>query len=490
MPASSTTNMECKMQDQMELPSQRKKAAQNRNSSLKSIPGPKPRVLVGNLPDIQFDQFHCYLKENSHQYGDIFKLSLAQKTMVVLSNPETVRTILKNRPDQFRRVSAMQAVFSELGINGVFSAEGEEWKVQRKMMNQAFKMSQLVHYYPTIIETTNQLITKLDESCKQGGTLDFQALMQRFTIDITTQLAFGYDVNSLDNSDSEFQKNCATVFPMISYRLKAPFPYWRYFKMKKDKALDSAMSFIRENCDQFIIDAEEKVKHKEVPGNILESMIMARDEEGIQFSHQQLFANIVTLLLAGEDTTANTLAWVIHYLIKEPAYQAQLQQEIAEKTEGLDLRDPKSLDQLPLLSAVIQEAMRLMPVAPLLYMENIHDQNIEGYDIPAGTMLTLLVSQAGHEAANFPTPEAFKPDRWLNMTDEEKKHHGKTLMHFGSGARLCPGMQLAYLEIKYALIAMLRQFTFSVEESCSPSSYFAFTVMPKDLIVKVSRHKS
>ncbi len=463
------------MSDQMELstPSTAPKRG------LKSIPGPKPKVLVGNLPEIPMDQFHLYLKDKAKQYGHIFKLSLAQKNMVVLSNAETVRSILKNRPGQFRRVSAMQQVFSEMGINGVFSAEGEEWQVQRKMMNQAFKVNQLVHYYPIITQTTERLVSVLSEHCQHHDSFDFQALMQRFTIDITTQLAFGNDVNSLGNGNSVFQEKCATVFPMISYRLKSPFPYWRYFKLKRDKELDSALAFVREHCDRFIAEAEEKVKHKQTPSNILESMIMARDEEGIAFTHQQLFANIVTLLLAGEDTTANTLAWAVYYLIKNPQYQTQLHQEIAELTPHLD--------HLPLLNGVIQEAMRLMPVAPVLYMENTQDEVIEGYEIPAGTMLVLMVSQSGHEEAHFPEPEAFKPERWVNMSEEERKGHGKALMHFGSGPRLCPGMQLAHLEMKYALIAMFSQFTFSLEEGCSPESLFAFTVMPKDLRVKVKR---
>ena len=88
----------------------------SRPRRLKTMPGPKGRFLLGNLPDIPFEQFHLYLKEHSAQYGDAYKLTMAHKTMVVLSHPDTVRSLLKKRPNEFRRVSAMQQKMMAVGI--------------------------------------------------------------------------------------------------------------------------------------------------------------------------------------------------------------------------------------------------------------------------------------------------------------------------------------------------------------------------------------
>lgn len=475
------------MQKPIELPANKNDDQKLREGNIRALPGPKGRFLLGNFLDIPFDQFHEYLKEQSQQYGDIFRLKLANKTVVVLSNPQTVRTILKKRPDQFRRISAMQEVFSELGINGVFSAESNEWKLQRKMMNQAFNTSQIKHYHPIIINATERLQTQLDEMSANNQAFDFQALMQRYTIDITTQLAFGYDVNSLVNTTNPLQEKLAAIFPMISQRVKAPFPYWRYIKLKKDKELDAALCFIREQCHQFIDDAEHEIKTQNNPQNILQAMIKARDEEGIDFTQEQLFANMITLLLAGEDTTANTLSWIMHYLIQNPHYQQQLHQEIVVSTSTVDLEDYKQLDKLPFLNAVIQEAMRLMPVAPFLYVENITPQTIEGYHIPSGTMLTVLLSQTAHDNNRYSEANAFIPERWLNMPEEEQKQASKDLMHFGAGPRLCPGRQLSLIEIKYALINIFSNFTFSTDKNSKSTSHFAFTVMPQNLIVEVQK---
>jgi len=453
---------------------------------MKAIPGPKGSLITGNLSEIQFKHFHQYVKKHAKEYGSIFRLSFAHKPVIVLSDPEIIRSILKNRPDKFRRISSMQAVFSELGINGVFSSEGEQWKIQRQMMNQAFKSSQIKQYYPIVTETTERLCAVMSKLAIDQEGVDLQALLQRYTVDITSSLAFGYEVNSLNNDDSELQKMINIVFPMLSERIKAPFPYWRYFKLAKDKQLDQSIAFIKQQSEEFIQAAEKKISHGQAPANILEAMILARDEEGNSFTQEQLISNILTLLLAGEDTTANTLSWIIHYLTEYPKYQEKIHSEISENLSKTDLTDPNSLDDFPFLTAVIQEAMRLMPVAPFLYLENISAENIAGYQIPAGTMLIMLLSQTGHDETKFVEPENFKPERWINMSDESKKKHAKELMHFGGGARLCPGMQLSFVEMKYALISLFKQFVFSKSNTNKKvKDYFAFTVTPKNLMVNV-----
>jgi len=461
------------------------------NTEKKIIPGPKGKFFTGNLSQINFASFHQYLKEKAFEFGPIYRLAFAHKPVVVLSDPVIVSSILKNRPDKYRRLSSIQAVFSELGINGVFSSEGEEWKIQRKLMNQAFKSGQLETYYPIIRNSTARLQDVMNGLSDEGTPVNFQALLQRYTVDITTNLAFGYDMNSLNNRDTEFQQQINVVFPMISDRIKAPFPYWRYFKMKKDKQLDSAIDFIKQQCENFITAAEKNINSGKSPANILEAMICAQDEDGNGFTQQQIFPNVLTLLLAGEDTTANTLGWVIHYLTEHPVYQDKICHEIESKLASLDLNSPASLNEFPLLNASIQEAMRMMPVAPLIYLENKATENILGFDVAADTMIIILLSQSGHCSDVFDKPEQFIPERWLNADAEEQKKNMKYLMHFGGGARQCPGMQLSFMEMKCALVMLLKEFTFSRDiNNGRTENLFALTVMPKNLMISIKRRES
>jgi len=128
-----------------------------------------------------------------------------------------------------------------------------------------------------------------------------------------------------------------------------------------------------------------------------------------------------------------------------------------------------------------------MPVVPVLYLENIEQQLIEGYEIPAGTMLIIMLSQAGFNPELFPNPESYQPQRWLNINPELQKNYAKELMPFGGGPRLCPGMQLAFVEMKAALISVLGKYQFTHAQSPSDvKPQFAFTVIPKQLNMRIS----
>ena len=476
------------MQSEVELINKNNPENQESRNGIETIPGPKGKFLVGNLLDTPLDQFHEYLKESAQAFGKIFKLSVAKKHIVVLSDPNTVRSILNNRPHKFRRNTTIEHVFSDLGLNGVFSSEGEAWSNQRQIINQVFTPSQLSQSYPVIIKTANRLLDNFQHYIKLGCGADIQAMMQRYTLDISTQLTLGLDANIL-KEDSELQNTLTTLLPTINRRLKSPILYWRYVKTKSDKELVSGLDKLKTQFSQLIKEAEQDVKRKKAPNNTLEAMIMARNEGNISLTHDQIFSNIINLLLAGEAKTANTLSWIIHYLVENPRVQQKLQSEINIAATQMDLNNPKFLYKLPLLTAVIQETMRLMPVSPLIYLENIADQTLEGFQLPAGTTLVLINSQTGHNEKRFPHAEVFLPQRWLTMESEVKRQHAVDLMHFGAGTRACPGMQLAFTEIKYAIITMLKHITFSKSDDYAVKSNFDFTVSPKNLLVRVTRNK-
>ena len=460
------------------------------------IPGPRGHWLKGNLDQIDREAFHLFVYQQARDYGVISKFHVMRKPMVVLSRPETVKWILKNRPSRFRRLTAMELITREMGIHGVFSAEGNDWKRQRLLMNSAFKPSQVKNFYPTIHAITQRLCKALQVAPR---AVDIPKVFMSYTVDVTSALAFGSDVNTLENPHTEIQQNLNKIFPMLSFRLHSPIPYWRWFKLARDRELEQALQFVKQRVSEFIQAARQRIEQKPHTGtsaaldadNILEAMILAQAEDGDSFTEQELFGNVITLLLAGEDTTANTLAWAIDYLADKPELQDQMYKEIqanhptsaADEGAALSFDD---LDKFPLTFAAAQESMRLKPVAPYLYLEAYQDEVIEGYEVPKGTMLVTLLSNEGINARLFPDPQAFKPQRWLNLSDKTRKQYAAELMPFGFGARLCPGRQLSFVEMKLALIELLRRFKFSRHPGYSPAKeIFAFTVVPDNLVVDV-----
>lgn len=444
--------------------------------TFKHIPKPKEHWLKGSLGLFLPEEFHLYLAKLSKDLGSIYKIHFLGKAIVVVSDSDTVGHILKSRPEQFRRVSQIETVFKELGVHGVFSADGDDWRRQRKLLNPAFKPSQVKKFYPGLRDITEGLCRVM----KNQGEFDFQKLIQRYTVDMTTMLAFGYDLNTLDNPDSELQKSLDVVFPRISERLKAPIPYWRWFKLKADREVESALAKIGESVNLFIDVAEKRLAAGKEPTNILEALLLESQNQ-----REDIFGNAITLLLAGEDTTANTLSWAIYYLASHPELQELAWNEIEKNYPQGRKLDWDDLDNFPYVFGAIQESMRLKPVAPFLYLEPKEDVVIEGYEVPKGTMITALLSANNHVSELFNNPSAFDPSRWLDIDDETRKTHSSKLFPFGAGGRLCPGMQLSFVEMKLALIEMLRHFRFErPKDAGEVRESFEFTVRPKNLIVR------
>lgn len=462
--------------------------------SLKDLKTPDEHWLLGSTCRYDPVDFHLYLYKHQRQLGHIYKIHFINKPSVVLSDTNAIQEILKNRPSRFRRVANFETILKELGAHGVFTAEGQEWNQHRRLINPAFKVSQLKAFYPTLTEITHRLCKTI---ASQPADFNFQEIMKRYTVDITSALSFGMDINTLEHPDSKLEQSLSVMFPMVSSRLKMPIPYWRFFKLKKDKELDEALTFIHKQISLFIEAAKNRIEKADrttdgeiEPKNILESLILAKDDQGQPFSDEMITGNVLTLLMAGEDTTANTLAWVIDYLVDRPALQEQLFQEIQENypnsnesTKGnLGWQD---LDSFPLIMGAAQESMRLKPVAPLLFLENIEDEDICGYRIAKGTMITVLLSINSFNPALFRNPNEFIPNRWLSMSGEESKKISRELMPFGAGPRLCPGRQLALTEMKIALIEMIKQFKFVRSDGYQASrELFLLTVVPENLMVR------
>jgi cytochrome P450 len=194
------------------------------------------------------------------------------------------------------------------------------------------------------------------------------------------------------------------------------------------------------------------------------------------------------MLVAGEDTTAHTMAWMLHFMTDVPAVQHTMQQE-ADAVLGAArmLPDVQAQDQLRYLDAVAHETMRLKSVAPLLFVEPLQAVELGGIHLPAGTAVLLLTRHAGLQEHAFTAAGQFQPARWLTAPMESRRGHAPhVLMPFGGGPRVCPGRTLAFLEIHTAMAMLCRNFTFTKPVDAPPvREHFAFTMMPTPLKLQV-----
>lgn len=424
------------------------------------FPSPPGLPVFGHLLYLRPRSSHLVLERWAQQLGTPYWLRMMARRMLVIADPVLIGDVLRARPNTFRRTRPVESVFRELGIAGVFSSEGEDWARQRRLVMRAFDPTHMRRYFPALVQVTERLRKRWLRLAAQAGAIDIQAEFMRYTVDVTAGLAFGVDINTIEHEGDVIQQHLDKVFPGIARRMVTPYPYWRRFKLPHDRALDRHLQVIRTAIDGFVAQARQRIaddpRLAEQPSNLIEALLVARDAPGSEFSEQDVTGNVFTALLAGEDTTANSLAWMIDYLCDRPQLQQQLADEARAAAGAATVIDQfERADQLPMAQACATEAMRLKPVAPVLSFETIVDTRLGDIELPRNSLVTTLMRLPGLDPRRFTDPTEFQPQRWLAATDapsadvaEQQRQAKRALMPFGGGPRFCPGRYLAMIEIK------------------------------------------
>lgn len=443
----------------------------------------------GNLLQLDPKRAHLVLEEFARDLGTPYRMRLRRRDMLVVSDPEAIAEILRARPGVFRRGRPVESVFAEMGIAGVFSAEGRDWERQRRLVMRAFDPARLRGYFPALSAVTGRLRRRWMAAASRGAPLDIQQELMRYTVDVTAGLAFGTDTNTLERDDDIIQQDLDRVFPMLSRRMSSPFMYWRHFRLPADRELDRSLVRIRAAIDGFIGQARVRMAAqpalREKPSNLIEALLASRDQPDSGFTDRDVSGNVFTALLAGEDTTANTLAWLCHFLARDPQAQAAMRREADAVLCGEpELTDFERVQDLPYVEAATREAMRLKPVAPLLFFEANEATEVAGIGIGPRTTVATLMRLPGLDAALFPDPLAFRPERWTRATPEASKAAQRVLMPFGGGPRFCPGRYLALLEIRMVASMLAKNFTLH-PAGAEPEERYNLSMMPLGLRVRL-----
>jgi cytochrome P450/nitrite reductase/ring-hydroxylating ferredoxin subunit len=459
---------------------------------LEDLPGPKGIPLLGNSLQIDLDRFHLVQERWAAEYGPLYLYRMGPNRVLGVADPELNEAVLRDRPETYRRASTVEPVFREMGVAGVFSAEGTAWRPQRRLAMEALSHRHLRGFYPTLQTVTRRLRQRWQAKADAGATIDLADELKRFTVDVTTTLTFGYDVNTLEQGDDVIQRKLELVFPAFARRLFALLPTWRWLRMPSDRRLDRALAELRTWLGVRIDEARARLEadpaRAEHPENFLESMIAARDADGRPFTNEVIFGNAMTMLLAGEDTTAYTLAWAVHHLCDAPNVAARLRVEADAMRAGDAAPNAiETANGLVYAGAVANEAMRLRPIAPVIVLEANRDVVIGDVAVPKGTWVSLHTRSPAIDERNFSDPTTFRPERWLD-TAPDGAHEARAHIPFGSGPRICPGRALALLEMKLVLAMLFGDFDVErVGDAADVKEVFAFTMAPVGMRVKLRR---
>ena len=460
------------------------------------LDGPRGWPVLGNLLQLDMPRFHEQLESWARVHGPLYRLRMGPRDALVVARPDLIAGILRDRPDGWRRLGTIEAVTHEMGVNGLFTAEGDSWRQQRRLITAAFTPSHLKRYFPLIKLMTERLKERLDAAAHAGSWIDVQTMLMRYTIDVTASLAFGIDVNTLHQTHSTLQEDLDNVFPILMRRMNSPFPLWRYVKLPMDYAFDRHVAAVHAAVDSFIQAARERIAQNPAlagqPTNLLEAMLTARDADGRMLSEAEVAGNVFTILLAGEDTTANTLAWSLYLLHTHPeAWRAVVDEVDALLGDDLVPQSIQAAGELTAIDDCSSESMRLRPVGPIMYVENNAPAEVDGIALPAGTIVLCLLRSGVVDAGIAADAGEFRPSRWRAAmaasdpgVDAGNRRLTMASTPFGAGPRICPGRYLAGLEMRMVLATIARNYELvevGTEGGAAPHERLDFTMAPVGL---------
>lgn len=459
------------------------------------LPGPRGLPWLGNALQLDAARAHLQMEQWCREYGPFFRLRIGPRRVLVVGDHEAVAAVLRDRPEGFLRTSRLEEIWIELGLQpGVFGANGETWRRQRRMVMAAFDPAHVKLYFPALQDVAAALVRRWRKAARAGAAIDLQADLMRYTVDTIAGLAFGSQVRTLESDGDVLQQHLDKIFPTLSRRLLAPLPLWRWWRSAADRELERSVAAVGSAVDGFIAQARARLQadpaRREQPRNLLEAMLVAADRPGSGIDDAQVNGNVVTMLLAGEDTTANTLAWMIHLLWRHPAALRRASDEVRGTVGDAAAPTLDELAQLDFVEACAHETMRLKPVAPILPLQAARDAVVGDVRVPAGVIVTSLMRRDSVSDEHLPHAAEFDPGRWLGDGGPAARAGSskRIAMPFGAGPRICPGRYLALLEMKVAMATLLAHFDIEAVETpdgAEAHEHLAFTMAPVGLRMRL-----
>ena len=459
------------------------------------LPGPRGIPWFGNALQVDTSRLHLQLEAWCRDYGPFYKLQLVKRRVLVVADHEVVAAMLRDRPDGFSRTNRLHEIWTEMGLlPGVFGANGEVWKRQRRMVMAGFDPAHVRNYFPALLSVAQRLGGRWRKAARNGSAIDLQADLMRYTVDAIAGLAFGAEVKTLDSDGDVIQQHLDKIFPALFKRIFAPVATWRFVRLPADRRLERSIAEVKAAVAGFIAEARARLAADpallEHPGNLLEAMIVAADQDGSGIDDDQVAGNVLTMLLAGEDTTANTVAWMIHLLWRNPRALARATEEVRRVVGDAGAPTLEQMAQLDYVEACAHETMRLKPVAPQLPLQALRDTTLGDVQVPRGMIVIGLMRRDSVSETHVPRAAAFEPERWLKegapgaLASAAKR----TSMPFGAGPRICPGRYLALLEMKMAIALLLGHFDIqdvATPDGGEPREHLSFTMTPVGLRMRV-----
>lgn len=430
------------------------------SKSLSKIPGPRGDLLLGSLPAIRHDRVQ-FLMDIQRNYGDVVRIRLGPVEVLAIFHPDAIQRVMQDNQSNYSKDTL---TFRNLGLifgNGLISSNGDFWLRQRRLAQPAFHKDRINALCEMIVEQTRMMLEPWEHATKNGQALNIGHELLNLTMGVATQALFSNRVQDVDGNLGEIIQHLASD---TTFRFENPLypPLW--VPAARNRRLNAALQKLDGLIYGIISDRRENPREQ---NDVLAMMMAAQLEESEatggeprSMTDKQLRDEMVTLMLAGHETTAMHLGWTLYLLSQHPEMEARLRRELDTVLGG---RPPSMADlpQLEYTRMVRDEAMRLYPPVWLTERKPIQEDVLCGYHIPAGVAIAITQYVTHRHPGFWNNPEVFDPERFT--PEHSAGRHDFAYFPFGGGGRQCLGKNLALLESQLILAMLLQRYRFELK---------------------------
>jgi cytochrome P450 len=396
---------------------------------------------------------------------------------MLVSHPDAIEDVLVTKARNFTKHFALR-MNSMILANGLLTSEGDFWLRQRRLIQPAFSRDRIAGYGAIMVAYAERMAGQW----RDGEMRDVHAEMMRLTLEIVAKALFDADVGSEAFAVGESMEVALDAFLSRLFSL-LPLPRW--VPTPRNVRLKRAVRRLDEIIYGLI---EQRRKSGEDRGDLLSRLLLARDEDdGSRMTDKQLRDELMTLFLAGHETTAIAMSWTWYLLAQHPEVEAKL---VAELQSVLGGRSPTVADlpRLRYAELVMTESMRVFPPVYTIGREPIEDCEVGGYRIPAGTCLLMSQWVMHRRPSYFDEPLQFRPERWQDGLARRLPKY--VYFPFGGGPRLCIGNSFALMEAVLLLAALAQRFHFELVPGQEIVPAPSITLRPRNGVRMVLRRRS
>ena len=455
-----------------------------------ALKGPKLHWLMGNALDIisNKDRLYHYFKDNVELYGKTYSLNMPLLPPIIFSiDPINVEHVLKTNFNNYCKGKIFNEVLGELLGNGIFNIDGNDWKLQRSISSHLFTRNTLVTYMMDVFnDTIDILLNKIEvfsNSTFKGDGLNIQDMFFKFTLDSIGKIAFGTNLNCLDNYNLKFADAFDRAQMLSENRTYSPFrKFEKWIQTPVEKEINACIKILDDKAYEIINERlslpVDEIKSK---SDLVSMFITADDMDGNKLNPSKKYLRdvILNFLIAGRDTTACLLTWLFYELSQNKEVKNKLIKELDTCLDYSEITIEDVEKKLPYLRAVIDECLRLHTPVPKDIKTAINNDTLpDGTYVPAGSLFMYCPWVQGRDKSLWgEDAEKFNPERFLNKPQPSPYKYPV----FQAGPRICLGKNMALLELRLVTAKFFQRFDIEYVEQKNPFTYnISATLSAKD----------